>query len=113
MIIVFSSCEPFGRQMDLSKVLTFGGFFPLLETLGYTDDYSASLRSLRLVCKEFSKIALVGLRRYKLKLEGDNGDTDVSRASFLQQARLLELNADLRITREFGRNAHFRASQSQ
>lgn len=66
---------------------------PLLKAC--IEDDLAALRALRLVNKECSRVALLGLTSYTLTLKGDAEDTNVGGASLLQQTRLEDLEVDL------------------
>lgn len=87
-------------HINLSSLLALGGTSPVLQ--GCIDDDTASMRSLRLVSKSLSPLALLALRKYTLTLKGDDTDTNVSGASLLQQAKLSELIVHLRLTGRCG-----------
>lgn len=55
----------------------------------------ADLRSLRLVSKEFGRIAMQALKKYTLTLKGLAGDTNISGAKLLKQAQLQGLDVSL------------------
>lgn len=84
--------------MRLSKLLALGGHSPVLQALACTDGYIASLRCLRMVNKEISQLALLGLETFSLTLKGVDSDTCVKRASLLKQTKLSELNVHIRLT---------------
>lgn len=60
------------------------------------DDETPSLRKLRLVSKDASRVALLGLSSYTLTLNGAAGDTNVSGgARLLKPTRLKHLSVHL------------------
>lgn len=69
---------------------------PLLEACVSKD--IAALRSVRLVNKEASHVALLGLRTYTLTLKGDVQDTNVIGTSLLQRTTLEVLQVHLRLS---------------
>lgn len=73
--------------MDL---ITLWEHAPPLLAACISDD-TPGFRNLRLVSKEASRVALLGLRFYKLTLNGVAGDTDIRGASLLRRTRLEEL----------------------
>lgn len=83
-------------HLDLASLLALGGTSPVLQ--GCIGDDTYSMRSLRLVSKSISPLALLALRKYTLTLKGDDKDTNVSGASLLQQAKLSDLIVHLRLT---------------
>lgn len=63
------------------------------------DDLPA-LRVLRLVDKESSRSAMLGLKSYTITLVGTDGDTTSGVANLLQQARLHSLGVSMRLSGE-------------
>lgn len=58
-------------------------------------DNIPALRNLRLVSKEASRVALLGLRSYTLSLRGQITDSNIDGAPLLQQTRLSHLNVQV------------------
>lgn len=58
------------------------------------------LRSLRLVSKEASKVALLALRSYTLTLKGDAKDSNVNGARLLSHTHLETLDLHLAVSGE-------------
>lgn len=56
---------------------------------------ATAVRTLRLVNKDLSVVALQALRSYTLTLEGGGMDTNVEGASLLQKTQLQRLNIKL------------------
>lgn len=72
---------------------------PLLEAC--TSDQTPAVRTLRLVCKEASRTALLGLRSYKLRLLNNSAkimDTNVNGARLLRTVQLHSLQVSLTLT---------------
>lgn len=82
------------KEMDLARILEE---VPHLLDACVCDE-TASLRRLRLVNKEASRVALLGLKSYTLKLKGVCTDTNVDGASLLRQTKLQSLNFHLLLT---------------
>lgn len=61
-------------------------------------DKVEAVRSMRLVKKEASRVALLALKSYNLKLEGSAKDTNVSGARLLQHTHLQHLSVRLHLT---------------
>lgn len=98
------SMEPC-TYMDLPGLLALGGGSPVLPALCFSDDL-ATLKSLRQVSKSVGEHALLALRKYTLTLEGGDTDTNVSGASLLQRAKLIELAVYLDVSGGFGWDIH-------
>lgn len=58
----------------------------------------AALREVRLVSKEASRVALLGLKSYTLNLKGAATDTNVGGARLLRSTRLMKLSVFLRLS---------------
>lgn len=69
---------------------------PLLDAC--LNDDQAVLRELRLVNKDASRVALLGLRSYSVRLHGTATDTNISGSSLLRDTKLQTLKVDLRIS---------------
>lgn len=69
---------------------------PLLEAC--TCDDIPVLRNLRFVNKEASRVALLGLRSYIVRLRGDATDTNISGARLLQGTHLTHLTLYLQLS---------------
>lgn len=80
-----------GKAIDLAVLLEHVP--PLLEAC--ICNQAASLRLLRLVNKEWSRVVLLGLRSYTVTLKGEPADTNVNGASLLQQTKLQSLEVHL------------------
>lgn len=80
-----------GKAIDLALLLEHVP--PLLEACICNE--AASLRKLRLVNKEWSRVALLGLRSYTVTLKGGPADTNINGASLLQQTKLQSLEVHL------------------
>lgn len=89
----FSLCqvEDLIASMDLIDLLEKAP--PLLYACTLED--IPTVRQLRLVCKEGSRVGLLGLRTYTLNLNGGPANTNVSGSSLLQRAALQELHVHL------------------
>lgn len=87
--------------MDLSRLLALGGTSPLLKALASDDDYTCILKSLRLVSKEISQLALLGVKLFEVTLRGEDRDTDVGGAGLLQQTKLSKLTLNLQLNGGF------------
>lgn len=85
------------KRMDL--VTLWERVPPLLDACVQDNTDASRLRTLRLVSKEASRVALLALRSYTLVLtDGDHGCRSASGASLLQHTRLQTLNVQLRLT---------------
>lgn len=94
--------------MDLCKLLTLGGDSPLFVALEILGDYANALKGLRLVSKEVSQMAMLGVKTFTLTLRGADGDTDIDRASFLQKTKLHSLSVRLGVSGELKLSTHRR-----
>lgn len=91
------------EDIDVHGIVALGESLPFLSGLEKVGDYTASYRHLRLVSKEMhSRLAMRGLRVFTLTLKGDNKDTNIGRASLLQQSNLRELTVHLEWTGPLG-----------
>lgn len=61
-------------------------------------DEMASLKRLRLVSKEFCKLALLALKTYTLTLHGSENDTNACGSRLLRQAQLQCLHVSLALS---------------
>lgn len=59
------------------------------------EDETAAVRTLRLVSKQASQVALRALRSYTLKLEGKASDTNVNGSRLLRGTHLTSLSLQL------------------
>lgn len=84
--------------MDLAKLLAQGENSPVLRALANICDYTICVKRLRLVSKDISRLALLGLIRYTLRFRGGPRDTNVRAASLLQGAKLSEVFVQLRLS---------------
>lgn len=83
-------------------------FIELLEHISFLceaciGDTTLAMRSMRLVSKEASRVALLALTSYHVTLEGGIMDTHVNRASLLQNTYLKTLSVTLHMSGEHGR----------
>lgn len=83
-----------GKDMDLVALLEHVP--PLLDACLL--DNVAAVRRMRLVKKEASRVALLALKSYTLKLKGSAKDTNVGGARLLQHAHLQHLTVQLHLT---------------
>lgn len=90
-----------GPRMEHGLMTALGTAPPLL--VACVEHDSAVLPSLRLVSTECSRLGLLGLTVFSLKLEGGLEDTDVARASLLRGASLQTLSIHLCLTGVQGR----------
>lgn len=87
------ACEVVYACSDMDFVEILERVPPLLEACIAGED--TALRRLRLVDKEFCRIALLALKIYTLTLKGSPTDTIVCGARFLRQTQLQDLHVYL------------------
>lgn len=88
-----------GSQVELIALLECVP--PLLDACVVGDDDNHTLQRLRLVSKDASRVALLGLKTYSLELRGCPGDTNVSGSNLLRGAKLQTLEVDLSLSGGF------------
>lgn len=62
------------------------------------EDNTAAVMTMRLVCKEASRFAMLALKTYNLWLTNSANDTNVDGSRLLQQAHLRRLKVHLRLS---------------
>lgn len=87
--------EP-GQPMDLISLMRH---VPALLS-ACTRDHVTRIRALRQVNREARIVALLGLKSYRLTLQGYPGDTNVRAAEVLQAAVLNDLHVSLQVSGE-------------